>query len=29
MMPIIEKDSENESDLSVALALDDLLADWS
>jgi hypothetical protein len=29
MMPMIEKDSENESDLSVALALDDLLADWS
>jgi hypothetical protein len=29
MMPRIEKDSENESDLSVALALDDLLADWS
>jgi hypothetical protein len=29
MAPMIEKDSENESDLSVALALDDLLADWS
>ena len=29
MMPMIEKDSENDSDLSVALALDDLLADWS
>ena len=29
MTPMIEKDSENESDLSVALALDDLLADWS
>jgi hypothetical protein len=29
MVPMIEKDSENESDLSVALALDDLMADWS
>lgn len=29
MMPAMDKDSESESDLSVALAIDDLLADWS